>query len=180
MGKKPSNNWLTPKLPSGGGQAQRKTKGGGLRKLEDQICINWRTPAAKEPGIKGERLEGELGGRLYDKETGRNAQYGLSQQVAWPTPNTPSGGPTKDGSAPPGMNGGKGHREMLKGQFPPSARLNPDWVEQLMDVEVGWTQLSSAENEGDHRIDRLRLLGNGVFPSTAEKAFRVLFGRLMK
>jgi hypothetical protein len=28
--------WLTPKVPSGGGQAERTTAGGGLRKLEDQ------------------------------------------------------------------------------------------------------------------------------------------------
>jgi hypothetical protein len=29
--------WLTPKTPTGGGQMERKTSGGGLRKLEDQI-----------------------------------------------------------------------------------------------------------------------------------------------
>ena len=29
--------WLTPKCHSGGGQMERQTKGGGLRKLEDQI-----------------------------------------------------------------------------------------------------------------------------------------------
>jgi hypothetical protein len=29
-------SWLTPKVPSGGGQATRTTEGGGLRKLEDQ------------------------------------------------------------------------------------------------------------------------------------------------
>ena len=48
----------------------------------------WRTPASKESGIAVERLEGEIGSRMYDKETGRLAQYGLPQQVAklWPTP----------------------------------------------------------------------------------------------
>lgn len=54
-----------------------------------------RTPSAQEPGILPERLRpiegGELGGmnRHFDKETGRMAQIGLSQQVAlrqlWPT-----------------------------------------------------------------------------------------------
>ena len=32
--------------------------------------------------------------------------------------------------------------------------------------------------KGQSRVDELRLLGNGVFPSTAEKAFRVLFKEL--
>ena len=49
---------------------------------------NWRTPASQESGISPERLEGELGSRMYDKETGRLAQYGLPQQVQyWMTPN---------------------------------------------------------------------------------------------
>jgi hypothetical protein len=42
------------------------------------------------------------------------------------------------------MNGGKGHREMLKGVFKESSpKLNPNWVEQLMLGKdgVGWTQL---------------------------------------
>ena len=47
----------------------------------------WRTPAVGESGVTVERLDGELGTRLYDRETGRNAQYGLNQQVQmWPTP----------------------------------------------------------------------------------------------
>jgi hypothetical protein len=31
----------------------------------------------------------------------------------------------------------------------------------------------------DNRTDELRLLGNGVVPATAERAFRVLAGRLL-
>jgi len=41
----------------------------------------WRTPQGQEPGIKRERLKGENGHRMYDKETGRLAQYALTQQV---------------------------------------------------------------------------------------------------
>jgi hypothetical protein len=32
----------------------------------------------------------------------------------------------------------------------------------------------------DNRTDELRLLGNGVVPATAERAFRVLVGELME
>ena len=55
----------------------------------DGGALLWRTPAQQEPGINPERLEGEQGHRMYDKETGRLAQYGLTQQAQmqqWPTP----------------------------------------------------------------------------------------------
>jgi DNA (cytosine-5)-methyltransferase 1 len=38
-----TKSWLTPKVPSGGSQAERTTAGGGLRKLEDQT----QTPTGK-------------------------------------------------------------------------------------------------------------------------------------
>ena len=47
----------------------------------------WRSPAASEPGITAEKLRpidgGELGGmnRHFDKDTGRMAQIGITQQV---------------------------------------------------------------------------------------------------
>ncbi len=58
-------------------------------------------------------------------------------------------------------------------------KLNPDWVESLQGVPPGWTQLSNAL-PGENRIDRLRLLGNGVVPATAEKAFITLINRIKK
>jgi len=59
----------------------------------------WPTPSAQEPGIKTERLVDKNGNplahpnqRLYDKETGRLCQKGLTQAVeireTWPTPTT--------------------------------------------------------------------------------------------
>ena len=69
----------------------------------------WRTPQGQEPGIKADRLVGRDGGRKYDKETGRLAQYALTQQV--------------------------------------KGKLNPDWVEQLMGLEVGWTAFDFSATE---------------------------------
>ena len=58
-------------------------------------CLYWRSPQAQEPGVNPNRLTGEFGHRMYDKETGRLAQVGLTQQaVAWRTPSAsdPVGG----------------------------------------------------------------------------------------
>lgn len=53
----------------------------------------WRTPAGQEPGISNERLEGGEGHRAYDKETGRLAQYGVTQQAQmWQAVKPPGGG----------------------------------------------------------------------------------------
>jgi hypothetical protein len=72
----------------------------------------WRTPSAREPGVSVERLVaiegGELGGmnRHFDKQTGRMAQIGLTQQVKaramWPTPRVVQ-------AKFPGPNGHKGN-----------------------------------------------------------------------
>lgn len=53
-------------------------------------------------------------------------------------------------------------------------RLNPDWVCTLMGVPVGWV---TPDEESSNRIDELRMLGNGVVPQTAAKAFITLIER---
>jgi hypothetical protein len=52
-------------------------------------------------------------------------------------------------------------------------KLNPDWVCQLMGIPVGWVHPEGVRN----RTDELRMLGNGVVPQTAAKAFTTLAGR---
>ena len=78
------------------GEYSRRLKSAHL--IRESGSILWRTPSAQESGITIDRLQTKdgqppsLGERMYDKVTGRNAQYGLSQQVAvvqtWATPNT--------------------------------------------------------------------------------------------
>jgi hypothetical protein len=64
-------------------------------------------------------------------------------------------------------------------------KLNPRWVETLMGLPIGWVNpeietLNSAAHYANvyHRESELRMLGNGVVPATAAKAYRVLSGEL--
>ena len=62
-------------------------------------------------------------------------------------------------------------------------KLNPRWVETLMGLDVGWVMPDTVEDADLHtactnRTDELRLLGNGVVPDCASRAFIVLWSRL--
>tara|TARA_Y100000310_G_scaffold300561_1_gene336346 strand:+ start:138 stop:590 length:453 start_codon:yes stop_codon:yes gene_type:complete len=92
---------------------------------------------------------------MYDKETGRLAQYGLSQQVRikktpenWPTPreqDSKHGTPTanEDAAGTP-----QGNMQKMLGNHPDvrsqdSGALAPDWVEWLMGLPIGWSKLEA-------------------------------------
>ena len=76
-----------------------------VRRIDGTECSlsdAWPTPSAQEPGIKTNRLVDKNGNqpthssqRLYDKETGRLCQKGLTQAVQiaalWPTPKATDG-----------------------------------------------------------------------------------------
>ena len=70
-------------------------------------------------------------------------------------------------------------RDAVEHDKPKNKRINPDWSEVLMGLEVGTTQLTQDLGTDNNRIDRLRMCGNGVVPQTAERAFLVLLNRLM-
>ena len=66
------SGWQTPKLPSGGGQENRETPGGGLRKLEDQVLLcGWATPNTMDhidrKGLRPSRIAtGRTGGYITE------------------------------------------------------------------------------------------------------------------
>ena len=87
--------WPTAVATDGASSARHSTSTGNMHpgtSLTDATA-QWRSPAAQEPGISPGRLTGGLGHRMYDAESGRLAQYGLTQQAAiwqrkdgqWPT-----------------------------------------------------------------------------------------------
>ena len=147
------DNWATP-------QASDHVEGARTAPASNQKCLgrdlnqmeNWPTPRAGNPGSR----KPGTGGKILAEEAKIHAGPPAPEKSntlgknhgSWPTPNTPSGGPTK--GCPQGMNGGKGHREMMKGVFKEaSPKLSANWVEQLMGLEVGWTQLPTEWIDSD-------------------------------
>ena len=117
-------------------------------------AVNWRTPTSQESGIKVEKLEGKLGSRMYDKKTGRNAQYGLVQQAAnWPTPNASEHKYRLRGNTQQSTGLTTTARKFSVHSIPPAQttskdghtcsiscrRLNPLFAEMLMGLPQGWT-----------------------------------------
>jgi hypothetical protein len=168
-------------------------------RIEGKEYLSWPTPASRDwkdsmnkvPPSVGKTRGHSLGQRVADVEV---------QAQTWPTPRASE---YKDC----GPVGSKSHRHMDKRSYlcaraknpeKPTAHLNPDWVEQLMGVPLGWTALNGTSNEWeygwhdgsweaglprvvegcDDRVDRIRLLGNGVVPATAAKAWLTLTNQL--
>ena len=129
---------------------------------------SWPTPAAKDPGISPSRLVDKDGNRpdhwqqrLYDKDTGRQAQKGLSQVAlpaqAWTTPRSRD---YKDAGHDAGMSldplpcevcapqGAPANRERDRSRrtgLRDARRLSPDWVSCLQGLPPGWTMTEGGD-----------------------------------
>ena len=132
-----SSSWATP-------QASDHVEGARTAKESNQKCLgrdlnqmeNWPTPRAGNPGSR----KPGTGGKILAEEAKKN----------WPTPReTMSRDATHDrgkcnlGEVVHGLHAGPPAPEKsnTSGKNHGSPKLNPNWVEQLMGLEVGWTQL---------------------------------------
>jgi hypothetical protein len=98
------------------------------------------------------------------QDNGDVATMPLGAQVkSWGTPRTSMAQDKQEDS-------GK-HKLVEMAQNNSGKRLNPKWVCQLMGVPTDWVYPSEFER---NRTDELRMLGNGVVPQTAAKAWQVL------
>ena len=142
--------WATPQSTDGDrinqvrkpSELSEKAKKGGCRNLREDVQ-NWATPVAMNDGIYVDNSPNK------DK---RHSQ-GLATQASqnWPTPRAGNPGSRKPGT------GGKILAEEAKihnglqdqeksntsGKNQGSPKLNPNWVEQLMGLSTGWTDLGS-------------------------------------
>ena len=150
-------NWSTPTtMDSANIQKPRKLNPSGGQKppLCQEVInnpkMNWPTPRAGNPGSRKPGTGGKILAEEAKIHNGLPAQEKSNtsgkNHGSWATPNA------GDGQA--GMNMGRngtGRQQKSLGQdvsksiggFNPTMKLNPNWVEQLMGLSTGWTDLGS-------------------------------------
>ena len=194
-----STSWATPQsrdFKSAKGVKPRWEDPARSRNLNDQVHTTWPTASARDwkdsSGMAREAVNPDGSRRKRTDQLAR-AVYAASD---WPTPGSSDG---KNRCSNHGMavaRKGSGKQVGLETKAhlaDPSSRpgaLNPDWVEWLMGVPEGWTSLYRLSSphygwpleppiprvtqEKTDRVDRIRLLGNGVVPQTAALAWETL------
>jgi hypothetical protein len=158
-----STSWLTPRASDTGRGENNETftnrmgdrSGNVYQSLPSQVHAReakhnlWPTPRAANPGS---RPNGK-GGKVLSEEVLISEGLRNRNEKLWPTPSA------RDWKDSPGMaqtavNPDGSHRnrndQLARAVYsvtPPAGSLNPDWVEWLMGVPIGWTDLGSWETE---------------------------------
>jgi hypothetical protein len=129
----------------------------------------WGSPAANDAN-KTPHCE------VNSNQAGLAKSVGLELQRQWATPRTPTGG-----SESAAKEAGAGRTTSGGGDLASQA----SWQTQSplgrdADGPADWLDDAELYTTCDNRTDELRLLGNGVVPACAERAFRLLVGELME
>jgi hypothetical protein len=119
----PKMNWPTPRA---GNPGSRKPGTGG-KILAEEAKKSWSTPQSRDHLSAEPKEKWEARAKLQ-AEKGVNLHLPLNTQCHHIMENQHAGPPAQEKSSTSGKNHG-------------SPKLNPNWVEQLMGLPVGWTQL---------------------------------------
>jgi hypothetical protein len=121
-GKAQLREWVNPNWPTPrAGNPGSRKPGTGGKILAEEAKKNWATP------VVGDSVNAKQGDCTNRK---RNPGQTLCDQI--------SGPPAQEKSSTSGKNHG-------------SPKLNPNWVEQLMGLPIGWTDLGSWATESSHK-----------------------------
>ena len=151
--------WATP-------QASDHVEGARTAKESNQKCLgrdlnqmdNWPTPRAGNPGSRKPGTGGKILAEEAKQHNGPPAQEKSNtsgkNHGSWPTARSSDaeGGRIKTEKTEKGFRSkreksdqyfGAKLRDAAEMEKPPSMKLNPNWVEQLMGLPIGWTDLGS-------------------------------------
>tara|TARA_R100001224_G_scaffold18392_1_gene9046 strand:- start:1144 stop:2070 length:927 start_codon:yes stop_codon:yes gene_type:complete len=177
LAEEAKKNWGTPasndanKTP----HCEINSKQGGLSKSVgiEEAKKNWRTPSVAEVQNQCNStqiyLQNQVGatkkkGKNWEKHNGPPAPEKSStsgkNHGSWPTARSSDaeGGRIKTEKTEKGFRSkreksdqyfGAKLRDAAEMEKPPTMKLNPNWVEQLMGLEVGWTQLPTEWIDSD-------------------------------
>jgi len=137
-------------------------------KLRDAVenHENWPTPRAGNPGSRKPGTGGKILAEEAKIHAGPPAQEKSStsgkNHGSWPTARSSDaeGGRIKTERTEKGFRSkreksdqyfGAKLRDAAEMEKPPTMKLNPNWVEQLMGLPIGWTDLGSWATESSHK-----------------------------
>lgn len=134
-----AKNWGTPRGSMANSPTEKQIKlGAPAKKIEDQVMCEERSgpPAPEKSSTSGKNHGSWPTARSSDAEGGRIQ-----------TEQTEKGFRSKREKSDQYF--GAKLRDAAEMEKPPTMKLNPNWVEQLMGLEVGWTQLPTEWTDSD-------------------------------
>jgi hypothetical protein len=172
-----SGYWQTPVADDAVNRKAGKFNSRGEPKLSAQVLLP--TPTATNYGTNQGGSAGRTGKVRPSLQT-------MAKKNLWPTPTR------SDGTGGPGRGNDRQGGDNLRTKI--SGKLNPTWVEWLMNWPINWTSLELLQKirweslsveptdiprivdsrAVPNRVDRLKALGNGQVPACAAEAWEVL------
>ena len=159
------SSWGTPKEQDSRAASWDRGKS-NLGEQVHGMAKNWPTPRTGNPGSRKPGTGGKILAEEAKIHAGPPAQEKSStsgkNQGSWPTARASDaeGGRIKTERTEKGFRSkreksdqyfGAKLRDAAEMEKPPTMKLNPNWVEQLMGLPIGWTDLGSWATESSHK-----------------------------